>query len=74
MKLFETNPSGVGVATTRTQIGTTKTNSASSPGDITISESGLSFAMTSGRNYFIEFTGGGTAGDFIFAYSVTISP
>lgn len=71
-KLFESVP-GAGTGTP-TQIGTTKTNSANNPGDITLSESGLSFAMTVGRQYYIELTPSGVTGDVVHAYNVAISP
>ena len=71
VKLVEAaNGQGVGGLT---QIGSTQSNGANNPGDITLSQSGLSFAMTAGRQYYIEVIGGGTTGDNIGSYSATVT-
>jgi hypothetical protein len=68
VKLFESNN-----LSTPTQIGSTQSNGASNPGAVTLSQSGLSAAMTSGRQYYIVITGGGTNGDNVTAYSATVT-
>lgn len=69
-KLWEAVPAtGAG---TPTQIGTTKTNSANNPGDISLGETGLTFTTTVGRQYYITVNGGGTAGDILHSYYVTV--
>ena len=70
-KLFESAlQNGVGGAT---QIGATQSNSAVTPGNITLGQGGLSFVTTAGRQYYITLQGGGTGGDIFTIYSVTTS-
>lgn len=61
--------SGVGP----TQIGVTQTNNAASPGAITLGQTGLSFAMTAGREYFMVINGGGTTGDQVTSYYAAVT-
>lgn len=63
------NANGVGV----TQIGATQTNSANNPGAITLGQTGLSFAMTSGREYFLVLNGGGVTGDQATSYFAAVT-
>lgn len=67
-KLFEAN-----FISAPTQIGSTQSNSASNPGNITLGQSGLSTAMTAGRQYYIVLKGGGTTGDIAMTYSATVT-
>lgn len=53
------------------KIGATQTNSASSPGNIQLGQSGLSTVVTAGHSYQATLRGGGTTGDFLVSYSVT---
>lgn len=68
VKLFEAN-----AISAPTQIGATQSNGAANPGNITLAQSGLSFAMTAGRQYYIVLKGGGTTGDIALTYSATVT-
>lgn len=72
VKLMEgANGSGIGGLT---QIGATQSNNANNPGEITLGQSGLSFTMTAGRQYYLVIQGSGTTGDAVSIYSATVAP
>lgn len=62
-----------GVTGVSTSIGSTATNSANNPGFVTLSQSGLSNAVLATNMYYITVTGGGTTGDNLWAYAVTLA-
>jgi len=72
VKCFEANSSGGTPG--MVQIGSTQTNNANNPGDITLSQTGLTFQTTAGRAYYLTVAGGGTTGDTVLSYSVTTIP
>lgn len=60
----------------QTQLGSTQSNGAASPGIISLGQSSLSFLVASGVEYGITLNGGGSAtpaNDFVGAYSVTVT-
>ncbi len=59
---------------TSTQIGSTKSNGANNPGYITLSETGLSYAVPTGHFVYINIVPGGTNGDRLNGWSITASP
>lgn len=56
---------------TGTQIGSTQSNSAATPGLITLGQSGLSEVVPSSNSYYIEVVGSGSSGDIVIDYQVT---
>jgi hypothetical protein len=54
-------------------IGTAATNGAVSPGFILMFKSGLSATVANDKSYRIDVTGGGTTGDTIIQYQVTVT-
>lgn len=58
---------------TSSQLGSTQSNGAASPGIISLGQSGLSFLTSAGTEYLIVVVGGGTTGDFLDGYSVTVT-
>jgi len=62
-----------GVSPAPNLIGALQTNAANNPGAITLGQTGLSFAMTAGREYFIVVNGGGTTGDMVTSYYAAVT-
>lgn len=65
-----TNAGGAGTAT---QIGVDQTNGANNPGAITLGQSGLTTTIAAATSYWITIQGGGTTGDFVILYQVTVA-
>lgn len=61
---------------TETFIGASATNGANNPGNVFLTISGLSATVATNRSYWIQVFGGGTTGDTIVQYqlTVTVSP
>lgn len=59
--------------TSPAQVGSDQTNAANNPGAITLGQTGLSFAMTAGREYFIVVNGGGATGDMVTSYYAAVT-
>jgi hypothetical protein len=60
-------------ANTTAAIGSAASNSANNPGFVTLSQSGLSTQVSSSKSYHIVLTGGGTTGDIVVGYAVTLA-
>lgn len=52
----------------------TQTNGANNPGPITLGATGLSVVVVDSHDYVAEIFGGGTTGDAILGYTVTVTP